>query len=260
LVSVSGYEGGEPLKTGFSYGDPMAGTALVAAVAMAVRHRNRTGEGMYIELAQRENLTAFVGEYIVDYSMNGELRQPIGNRDPHAAPQGVYRCAGADSWIAIACRDDAEFVALCAAIERPDLAADPRFAAASGRKQAQPELDAVIGAWTAQRGHYEAMHILQRAGVTAGAALTIPELLSDPQLRARGAWAEHTHPDAGTWEMEEPPWRLGRTPGNASMPAPGFGAHNGYVLREVLGLGEAEIARLYAEGVTADDPDESLHL
>jgi benzylsuccinate CoA-transferase BbsF subunit len=128
LVSLSGYEGGEPLKTGFSYGDPMAGTALVAAVAMAVRQRNRTGEGCQIDLAQRENLGMFVGEYLVDYSMNREPRPPIGNRHAHFAPHNVYRCAGEDRWVAIACETDEHFAALCDVIGRPDLVADPRYA------------------------------------------------------------------------------------------------------------------------------------
>jgi formyl-CoA transferase len=95
--------------------------------------------------------------------------------------------------------------------------------------------------------------------VPAGAALTIPELMADPHLRSREAWVEHTHPDAGTWEMEAPPWKLSRTPGHIRMPSPGFGDHNGYVFRDVLKLPEDEIARLYELGATADAPDASLH-
>ncbi len=259
LVSLSGYEGGEPMKTGFSYGDPMAGTALVAAVAMAIRHRNRTGEGMYVELAQRENLTMFVGEHLVDFSMNGISRPPMGNRHAFLAPHNRYRCAGDDSWVTIACENDGHFRALCGVLGRPELADDDRFSTNGARKANEDDLDAIIEEWTARRGHYEAMHVLQRGGVPAGAVLSVPELLSDPQLRSRQAWVEHTHPDAGTWEMESPPWKLSRTPGHIRLPAPGFGEHNSYVLRDLLGLGEEAIARLYAEGVSADDPDESLH-
>ncbi|MBI2765627.1 MAG: CoA transferase [Chloroflexi bacterium] len=259
LVSVSGYEGGEPLKTGFSYGDPTAGTALVAAVAMAMRHRLRTGEGAFIDLAQRENLTCFIGEYVVDYSMNGTLREPAGNRHPMFAPHNRYRCAGDDRWVTIACEDDAQFEGLCRAMLQPELASDPRFATNAARKANEAALDAIIEAWTAPLGHYEAMYLAQRFGVPAGAVLTIPELMADPGLRARGAWHEHTHPDAGTWEMETPPWRMSRTPGQVSRPAPGFGEHNSYVLREVLGLDEDRIAALYEHHVTADAPDEGLH-
>jgi crotonobetainyl-CoA:carnitine CoA-transferase CaiB-like acyl-CoA transferase len=259
LVSVSGYEDGEPMKTGFSYGDPMAGTALVAAVAMGIRYRDRNGEGLRVEIAQRETLTTFVGEFIVDYSMNGVLRPPIGNRHLHHAPHNRYRSAGDDRWVTIACETDEQFRALCSVIGQPQLAEDERFATAAARKANEGELDAIIDAWTAQRGHYEAMFLLQRAGVPAGAVLTIPELFADPHLRSRGQWVSHTHPDAGTWELEAPPWRLPRTPGAVRLPAPGFAAHNGYVLRDILGLDEQAIATLYTEGITADAPDETLH-
>lgn len=259
LVSISGYDGGEPMKTGFSYGDPMAGTALVGAVAVALRQRNRTGEGMYIEMAQREVLTTFVGEYVVDYSMNGELRQPIGNRHPMYAPHNRYACAGPNNWVAIACETDEQFAKLCTVIDQPGAAVDPRFATAAGRMAHAEEVDALIEAWTSVRGHYEAMHILQRAGVPAGALLTIPELMSDPQLRYRGAWQEQTQPDAGTWEQEAPPWKLPATPGAMRVPSPGFGEHNSYVFRDLLGLDDEKIASLYARNITADEPDAGLH-
>lgn len=259
LVSLSGYEGDEPMKSGFSYGDPMAGTALVGAVATALRQRSRTGAGMYLELAQRENLTMFVGEFIVDYSMNGIARPPIGNRHSFLAPHNRYPSAGDDRWITVACESDEQFAKLAVAIGRPELTSDERFATNAARKANEDELDAIIGEWTVIRGHYEAMYQLQRFGVPAGAVLTTPELLAEPHLRARGAWAPHTHPDAGTWEMETPPWRLSRTPGHIRLPAPGFGQNNSYVLRDLLRLPEEEIAELYRDGVTADDPDETLH-
>ncbi|MEX1102647.1 MAG: CoA transferase, partial [Dehalococcoidia bacterium] len=251
--------GGEPMKTGFSYGDPMAGTALVAAVAMAIRQRNRTGEGSQVEIAQRENLGMFVGEYLVDYSMNREPRAPIGNRHPHLAPHNVYACAGDDRWIAIACETDAQFAALCGAIGQPDLASDARYAALPARKQNERGLDQLIEGWTSARGHHEVMHLLQRAGVPAGAALTIPELMAAPHLRERGAWTAQAHPDAGTWELEAPPWRLPRTPGLARLPAPGFAEHNEYVFGTLLGMTPAEIAALESAGITAAEPDQSLH-
>lgn len=259
LVSVSGYEGGEPLKTGFSYGDPTAGLAVPAAVALGLRQRNRTGEGVHIDLAQRENLTGFVGEYLVDYSMNRELRAPAGNTHPHFAPHGVYPSGGEDRWITIACENDEQFGELCRAMQREELAEDDRFATMAARKANEQELDAIIEEWTAMWGHYEAMHILQRHGVPAGAVLTIPEVMSDPQLRARGAWSEQVHPDAGAWEVETPPWNLPRTPGHARIPAPGFAEHNSYVFRDLLGLDEETIARLYADGVTADEPNVQSH-
>ena len=259
LVSLSGYEDGEPMKTGFSYGDPVAGIAFVAAVAMALRQRRMTGEGLYVELAQRENLTAFVGEFLVDFSMNGVERKPIGNQHALYSPHNRYPCAGHDSWLTVACESTEQFAKLGTVIGREDFETDERFATVAGRRDASEEIDAAISDWTSQRGHYEAMHILQGAGVPAGAVLTIPELMTDPQLRTRDAWREQTHPDAGTWKMEAPPWKLSRTPGNMRLPTPGFGEHNSYVFRDILGLDEDAIAGLYARGVTSDEPDAALH-
>jgi benzylsuccinate CoA-transferase BbsF subunit len=192
--------------------------------------------------------------------MNGTLPPPIGNRHPSLAPHNRYRSAGEDAWIVVACETDAQFAALCATIGRPELATEARFATNAARKANEAELDTILESWTAARGHYEAMFLLQRQGVPAGAVLTIPELMADPHFRARGAWVEQTHADAGTWEMEAPPWRLSRTPGHIRLSAPGFAEHNSYVLRDVIGLNEAAIARLYAEGVTADTPDEGIHV
>ncbi len=260
LVSLTGYEGGEPMKTGISYGDPMSGTALVAAVALALRQVRRTGRGEWVEIAQRESLMSFVGEYVLDYSLNGKRHEPAGNRHPVHAPHNRYRSAGNDAWIAIACENDEQFSALCAVMEQPDLAADPRFATAAARKANERELDPVIEEWTASRGHYEAMYILQRAGVPAGAVLTIPELMADPHLRARDTWVPQTHAEAGTWEMEGLPWKLSRTPGALRIHAPCFAEHNDYVFRDLLELDEAEIEKLYDRGVTAREPSAEAHL
>ena len=259
LVSLTGYEGGEPMKTGFSYGDPIAGTAFVGAVAMALRRRNRTGDGGYVELAQREVLTTFVGEHVLDFSMNGKQRAPLGNRHPFLAPHNRYRCAGEDSWITVACEDDEQFRSLATCIRQPELADDGRFASNVARKQHEDALDAIIESWTCMRGHYEAMFLLQRAGVPSGAVLSIPELMSDPHLRGRNAWVEQTHADAGTWEMEAPPWKLSRTPGHVRISAPGFAEHNDYVFRDLLGFSDDEVQALYDAGVTADVLDEAMH-
>jgi crotonobetainyl-CoA:carnitine CoA-transferase CaiB-like acyl-CoA transferase len=92
LVSLTGYEGGPPQKSGISYGDPIAGTGAAGAVALALIHRDRTGHGQYVELAQRESLTALIGEEVVGYSMTGRLPERLGNRDRQHAPHGVYPC------------------------------------------------------------------------------------------------------------------------------------------------------------------------
>jgi crotonobetainyl-CoA:carnitine CoA-transferase CaiB-like acyl-CoA transferase len=143
---------------------------------------------------------------------------------------------------------------LCQAIGQPQLAQDPRFATVLARRQHHAELDQLLTAWTREHDHYQAMHILQTHGVAAGAVLTGGETLADPHLQARGFWDMVDHPEAGTYKQFTLPWRLSRNPRRTTMPAPGLGDHNRYVLGDLLGLTEPEIAALEAEGVIGTRP------
>ncbi len=262
LVSLSGYADDVPRKSGISYGDPVAGMTAAAATIGALLHRRWTGHGQHVEVAQVEAILPFLGEIFVEYSMTGCAPPRRGNRHRSMAPHGVYRCAGdtfdklsaSDSWVAIAIENDAQFAALCAAIGRPELARDERYADVVSRYRNQDDLDPIVSEWTKGRSHHEAAAQLQAAGVPAEPVLTIPELVVDPHLRERGFWEEVTNRESGTWTMDAPAWRFSRTPAHVRLPAPVFGEHNDYVFRELLGLSEEEIAALEREGVTSREP------
>lgn len=259
LVSLTGYVDGPPQKSGISYGDPIAGIAAAGAVALALRHRRRTGEGQYVELAQREALSALIGEQIVGYSISGSLPPRSGNRHPRHAPHGVYCCAGEDAWLTLACTTDAEFRALCALIGRPGLADDARYATEPARHTNQEDLEEPITTWTSAREHYAAMAELQAAGVPAGAVLKVPDLFENPQLRARGFWESTAHPDSGVWDIDGVAWRLTEHPAHVRLPAPRFAEHNAYVLHHLLGLADAEVAALEEAGLIGSLPDMGVH-
>lgn len=260
LASITGYEGGEPHKSGISYGDPISGTAAAGAVMAALLYRRRTGRGQWIDLAQREALSTLLGEYIVQYSRTRRVPGPAGNSHPAYAPHDVYPCAGEDQWVAIAVRNDTEFAALCATIGRPDLTADPRFADAVSRRRHRDELFEPIAAWTCARDRYAAAEALQSAGVPAAPVESYRQLLDEnPHLRARGFFEEVTHRDAGTWRMERPVWRFSDAPAHVRINGPRFAEHNGWVFHDLLGLDDAAMAALYAAGATGDTPDMSAH-
>jgi crotonobetainyl-CoA:carnitine CoA-transferase CaiB-like acyl-CoA transferase len=276
LVSITGYEGGEPHKSGISYGDPIAGTAAAGAVMAALLYRRRTGRGQWVDLAQREGLTTLLGEYVVHYSMTKRVPGPEGNGHPSWAPHGVYRCAGPegpldegqgsasqtsnDRWVAIAVRNDGEFTALCKAIGCPELASDARFADGLNRHRNREALDEPITAWTSKRTSIEAATLLQEKGVPAAPVESPAQLLDeDPQLRERGFFEEVTHRDAGTWRMERPVWRFSEAPAHIRTPGPGFAEHNQFVFESLMGLGEAELARLRANAVIGDAPNMAVH-
>lgn len=259
LTSLTGYRGEGPHKSGISYGDPVAGTMAAAAVLTAIWRRRRTGEGGHFEVAQREAMTTMIGEYVVAYSMNRRQPPMLGNRHVTMAPHGVYRCRGDDRWLAIAVASDDEFRRFAETIGRAELADDPRFADVVSRHHHQDELDRIISEWAAEQDAQEAAAALQAAGVSAAPVLSVPDLLEDRHLRARGFFELVAQRDAGTWEMERPVWRMSATDPHVRLPAPGFAEHNAYVFCHMLGLSEEELRALEGEGVAATVPDADFH-
>ncbi len=257
LASITGYPGMGPHKSPIAYGDPNAGAIAAAAALAALHHRRETGEGQHVEVAQWEAMIGNIGEHILGHQM-GEPTESLGNRHISRV-QGVYECATADEWVAISAGSDAEFAALATTIGHPELAHDDRFADVISRRHHHDELDAIIGDWTRTRSQDEAAHELQAAGVSATPVLKIPRLMENEHLRARGFWETVSSADAGTWDMEGPVWRMSRTPAHIRLPAPMFGEHNQWVLRDLLGLSDDEIAALDAEAVTAREPNLGVH-
>ena len=143
----------------------MLGAGVILA---AVRRRDRSGEGSFVDLSQREVTTSIVPEMLMDYAMNGRTRGPQGNRHEVHAPQGVYPAAGEDAWIAITVRSDAEWRALAELIGGAELASDARFTTLLGRRRHHDEADVLIAAWTREREPRATMEQLQALGVAAG--------------------------------------------------------------------------------------------
>lgn len=252
LTYLSGFPGQPPAGWGFSYMDHTGGYFGCMALLLALFHRMRTGEGQYIDLAQVEAAIALTGTAILDYVVNGRPSHRIGNRSEHPAmaPHGIYRCAGEDRWIAIACCTEGQWQALCRALGHPEWLEDPRFATCLARYQHQDELDPLIEAWTRCRTPQEAMRCLQEAGVPAGAVQHPSEVVDcDPQTRERGLFPERDHPVIGRSHFNGVPPRLSRTPGTVFRHAPLLGEHNDYVYGELLGLSEKERQALREEGM-----------
>lgn len=247
---LRGYADSDPsTTTGSVLSDAAAGAGIAIAVLMALHYRNRTGKGQYIDMSQSENLVPYFGEAVMDYVLNGNIQGTLGNRSPREAPQGAYRCAGDDNWIAITVADDEEWQALCRYMGRNDLAADEGLANVAGRQARHDELDAIINAFTRDKDHIELFHELQRAGVTAGAILNEREAYADPQLRSRDFFFRIEHPEAGTHDYPGPLWKMSKTPVKAPPRHPPLlGQDNEYVYKTLLKVSDEEYARLEAEG------------
>ncbi len=256
LTFTSGLPGKPPAGWGYSYMDHTAGYTAAVAIMAALHHRNRTGEGQQIDISQVEAGIVLNGPAVLDKTVNGRSWRrdgmPPGNRawEPAVAPHKTYACAGDDRWIALAVMNDAEWEALVRAMDEPEWAADPRFATNASRLANQDELDARIEAWTSEFTDYEAMQILQAAGVRAGVCQKPGDRFErDAQLRARGWWSILPHPELGDTEYDGIAPRLSASPGVLRSASPLLGEHTREVLREVLGLSEAEIDAHVANGV-----------
>jgi benzylsuccinate CoA-transferase BbsF subunit len=222
-------------------------------VLAALNHRHDTGEGQYIDMAQSEGVAQTLSQAMMDYSMNGRSRRSTGNRDAERVPQGAYRCAGDDYWVALSCGNDEEFEALCALIGHPEHVDDPAFAG-ERRCDQHDLLDQEITEWTIQHDSYEAFHLLQGVGIPAAPVLDQAQLATDPHLQAREDWISLTHPAAGTHNyLRTPIWHMSETPLPYRSVAPLLGQDNEYVYREVLGFSDEQYQRFVELGHIGND-------
>ncbi len=255
ITSLLGYPGEPPINSGVMHTDPYAGMMATSAIMIALHHRARTGQGQEIDLSQQETSIGLIADRVMEYSMNGTGLERRGNRSDRMAPHDNYRCAGDDSWVAIAVRSDDEWTRLCALMDAPDLAHDHRFRDLSARLEHADELDAIISSWTRDKDAYEVTRLLQAEGIPCAPVLKATELADNPQLRERGFIQSVDHPEAGTQGYAGVAWRLSRTPGKLGGPSPKLGQHSVEVLRDYLGRSDEGIGDMVAHGITGDTPD-----
>jgi len=247
--------------------DPFGGMHAAFATLLALVHRDATGEGQLVELPLVEPALNAAAEQVIEWTKHGVLLPRLGNRGPYAAPQGVYRCAsgplGSDpkgplgvnpEWLALAVATDAHWQALRHVLGDPPALSAASLAHVEGRRAAHDALDAVIGAWCAQRSCADAEAALLGAGLPAAACIDAHRLLPNPQLEARAAYTTLEHPVTGATRYPELPMRFSALPRPLRRtPPPTLGQHNDEVLRE-LGLGDGEIAALRAKRVIGGRP------
>lgn len=247
-TNFTGWPDRVPVSPYGAYTDFLIPHIAFSAVCAALDHRRRTGQGQHLDLSQLEAALYFAGPPVLDYLANGRIQTRNGNHDPDMAPHAIYRCNGNDRWCAIACRTDADWLALTGAIGRPDLADDPGLATLEGRKQREAEIDAAVEAWTINRPPDEVMRACQAAGVPTGAVRDCRDLFDDPQEAYRGHFVFMDHPEMGPYASDANCFLLSdATP--EYRRAPLLGEHTEYVMRELLGMPEDEYRALSDEGV-----------
>jgi crotonobetainyl-CoA:carnitine CoA-transferase CaiB-like acyl-CoA transferase len=248
LSAMTGYSDGSPRELGIALADPVAGVTAAVAICAALNSRQRSGLGQHIDVSLWEATATLAAEGWMDFQMNGRAPQPDGNRDPHMAPHGCFRCAGDDEWITVACASEAEWAALRDFID-PKLADDSRFGSLADRKRNEDALEQIVSSWTQSRQRWTLTEELQALGVAAFPSMTPRDLVEDAQLTARGLMERLDHPEVGARAHAGVPWRLEGARNGVRSPAPVLGAHTRDVLRDVLNYSPARIDQLLAEGV-----------
>jgi crotonobetainyl-CoA:carnitine CoA-transferase CaiB-like acyl-CoA transferase len=227
--------------------DVTNGVMGAVAIITALAARQVTGEGQFVDLAQREASTWLIGEHLLEYALNGSQTLPVGNRHPRFAPQGCYQCYGDDNWVVLTVRDEQEWRALCHLIGYDGWGSSPDFGTAGGRRARHDEIDQAIETWTRPLDTATVMEHLQQAGVPAGRVASTADLQDDPHLAARG-WFETSADDGKAYPGF--PFRFRNRPGGTlHRRGADLGADNWRILHGELGWPEDELPSLDPAGL-----------
>jgi len=249
IMSITGPEAGPPYKAGVGIADVMCGMYAATGILAALRHRDCTGEGQFIDLALHDSQIAWLINAGTYYLTSGAAPPRLGNGHPNIVPYQVF--PSADGHFILAVGNDAQFQRFCALAGAPDLATDPRFARNADRVRNRATLVALIETLTVRRSTAEWIDLLDPAGVPCGPVRGIPEVFEDPETRGRGMRVTMDHPLAGSVDLIGNPLHLSRTPVAYDRPPPLLGQHTEEVLRDMLGLADTDIGTLAREGVVA---------
>jgi crotonobetainyl-CoA:carnitine CoA-transferase CaiB-like acyl-CoA transferase len=238
--------------------DPLAGMNAAFATLVALEERELTGEGSLVESSMVEGALNAGAEQIVEWSAHGALMRRDGNRSPWAAPQGVYACRGVEQWLAVSVGNDRHWSALVSAIGSPAWTDDPAMSTHEGRRAAQDRIDAGLAEWAVGRDLDDTVALLVDCGVPAARVVDSRLTSLHPQLLARGFYEQVDHPVVGTHPLSTVPFRFASRDA-AGLPwlrsrAPLLGEHSEEILRDVLGLTDADLDSLREHHVIGTEP------
>jgi formyl-CoA transferase len=251
MMSITGERddlpGGGPQKVGVAVSDLMTGMYATVALLAALAHRERTGEGQYIDIALLDSEVAMVANLGSNYLISGKAPGRMGNAHQNIVPYQSF--ATADGHMILAVGNDNQFSKFCSVAGRPELAQDPRFATNPDRVRNRLTLVPIVGEIMRTRTTRQWLEALEPAGVPVGPINNLAQVFKDPQVQARGMKVEAPHPLAGKVPMVASPMKLSTTPVEHRTAPPTLGQHTGEILTALLGLTEQEIAQLRERGV-----------
>lgn len=247
IMSITGQEGGEPIRPGASIGDIIAGLFTTIGVSMALYHRAMTGEGQKIDVAMLDCQVAILENAISRYLVNGVVPGPLGNRHPSITPFEAFTAS--DGHVIVGAGNDRLWKKLCEMIGKEELLTDERFLTNSLRTTNQKALKPILDAVFKNKTIDQWLAMLEEAGVPCAPINTVDRVVNDPQVKAREMLVEIEHPVAGKMHVPGVPIKMYKTPGSVDTPAPTLGQHTEEILNELLGLSKEDVDALRAKNV-----------
>lgn len=247
MISITGEESGSGVRCGTSIADMAAGMYAAYGIMLALRVKDKTGQGQYIDMSMMEGQLGLLNTMIASYGVDKEMPRPMGTAYKALLPYQTLRTKTRD--LAIAVGSEKLWKVFCPVIGRPDMLTNPRFADNRLRVANREELIGIVQEALLTKSYEEWEQIFLKAGIPVGAVNNIGQVVEHPQVKARGSLMTMNHPRSGPVMMAGPPVRLSRTPGSVRTPAPGLGEHTAQALHELLGIPADEVARLARAGV-----------
>jgi len=251
LMSITGerddFPGGGPQRVGVPIIDLTTGMYASIAVCAALAHRAATGKGQWIDVALFDSCAAFLANQAMNYFATGESPGRLGNAHPNIVPYQTF--ATKDGNIILACGNDNLFNKFCEVAGCMHLARDARFSTNAARVNHRDEITRLLADVFARRATREWVELLDAAGVANGPINSVEQVFQEPQAVARGLKIELDHAAAGKVSLVANPMRFSETPIDYTRAPPVLGQHTDEILRDTLGMSEAEIGKLRADGV-----------
>jgi CoA:oxalate CoA-transferase len=251
IMSITGEPGGPPVRPGTSLGDIAAGLFTAIGVLAALHERQRSGRGQMIDVAMLDCQVSILENAFARYFATGEVPGPIGTRHPVATPFQAFPTRDGYVVLALSWGVENQWELFCATIGRPDLIDDPRFDTGPLRTEHHAELEPILIEAMKKKTTAEWVQEFDAIGLPCGPLNNIAQAAALPQVKARQMLVEVEHPRIGRFPLPNTPVNLSRTPGGVRGPSPDLGQHTDEVLRELLGLPDAEIGRLREAGAIA---------
>jgi formyl-CoA transferase len=248
FAAINGFADREPVLPPMYLADGIAGLYGASAAMIALREVEMNGgHGQVIDLPLLDPLFSILGPQSANYRLTGKVKPRTGSRSTNSAPRNAYLCKDG-RYVSLSASIQKMAERLFRSIDRPDLIDDPKFRTNADRVRNAEELDAIIGAFIAERTQAENVAFFERAEVTIGPIYDTAQILEDPHFIEREVVADYPDPEMDALPMHHVVPRLGGTPGAIRTPAPGLGEHNRSVLAEI-GIDEARYAELVTSGV-----------